>query len=301
MAVAVLLAAVMSTACSPSGDQSSSDPEPDGGGTPTELDSMAPPGGGQASGVPGRGDRGGDSRSGASETDGPVVGGATSGGSAATSPADRSFLSGTFTYTQVSSLDNPDSPSEPFQAGSEWSIVAEPRAGDRQMITYYQGKEKNQSVIEQWRWFADRREVLTRGGAGHENCEWKPPLVDLRLPIKAGASWSETSTCITDRANNGKATAKYSFRVGSPRRKSVPSHGEQQIWPVHSVTDTDFTSDGFSARLVVTVDVQYLPGLVIPLRHVEKQVVYRTGERTTTQTYTRDLNSSGSQGDGSRR
>lgn len=87
-------------------------------------------------------------------------------------------------------------------------------------------------------------------------------------------------------------TVTYRTRVGTPFMRDVPGLGRQRIQPVRTDMDMDYRSQDFAIRMVVSIDVDYLPGLVIPLRHVLKQTNYQTGVRTTTETRTRDLNSS---------
>jgi hypothetical protein len=188
----------------------------------------------------------------------------------------------------VASLHNPDG--KPFEAGSDWTVLAEPRQGDLQTIRYIEGKESEKhDVVDRWRWMSDRREILSRGSSTHQTCVWAPPLLDLRLPARSGASWSGTTGCTTDAGNNGRETRKYRVSYGAPFTTEVKGHGRQLIWPVHSVMDIDFRSNDFSARMVVTLDVQLLPGMVIPLRMIHRQDTYQGGVKTSSETKTRDL------------
>lgn len=124
----------------------------------------------------------------------------TAGSTGAPSDAGQApakFLSGRFTYTEVSTLDNPNG--EPFDARGEWSIRAEPRRGDTQVITYYQGKEENKNdQVDRWAWRDGRRELVSRGGTARGTCQWQPAILDLKLPVVAGSSWTGKSSCITD-------------------------------------------------------------------------------------------------------
>lgn len=225
---------------------------------------------------------------------GSALGSPTSESAGPKSQSQEQFLSGHFTYVETVTL--VDREGKKHTGTGPWSLRAAPRRGSIQQISYYEGHESdNNTTTDQLRWGTDRRDLLSRVSRG-PNCHWQPVVLDLRLPIKAGDSWSGRSGCYDQ--YGGRSTLVYQVRVGSPARKRVPGHGVQQIWSVHRVLNLTYTQPKmgtqpqFTLRVVTEEDTEYLPGLLIPLRQVDNTKTYQDNGQVSTDSRTRDLTSS---------
>lgn len=205
--------------------------------------------------------------------------------------ASSQFLNGHFFYTDRFTIEG--SSDQPIHGTVSWSILATPRKGSFQTITYYLGDEaKATTTVDQWRWFTDKREIVSRGGRHRSRCDWNPPVVDLMLGARSGSAWSGGSQCsVKQDGQELTANLLYSFAVGSPSERAVPGRGKQQTWPIHGRYDLTYTTPQGAVRQVLTLDEDLLPGFVIPLHEVERVVTSQPNSKTSTQTSTRDLKS----------